>query len=165
MWQQWRRAAGWPAEGTFHSLRHYFATALITARADPTDVQRALGATPVRRLHHRLHRGRAPVPRLRAGVPHAGGRGADRVHAEPVCWRRGTRGRRRATEGPPPLSSRRELCPGSRSPGGCVGHACRGRRFVRTRSPATARRIRCRGGSTWRWPSDRAGSRRKCRRS
>jgi integrase len=26
MWQRWRRAAGWPEEGTFHSLRHYFAT-------------------------------------------------------------------------------------------------------------------------------------------
>ncbi|MGC5030022.1 tyrosine-type recombinase/integrase [Micromonospora sp. DT229] len=42
MWQGWRKAAGWPEEGTFHSLRHYFATALISAGADPTDVQRAL---------------------------------------------------------------------------------------------------------------------------
>jgi integrase len=42
MWQLWRKAAGWPREGTFHSLRHYFATALITAGADPTDVQKAL---------------------------------------------------------------------------------------------------------------------------
>jgi integrase len=25
MWQQWRKAAGWPDEGTFHSLRHYYA--------------------------------------------------------------------------------------------------------------------------------------------
>jgi integrase len=42
MWQSWRGAAGWPEEGTFHSLRHYFATSLIAAGADPTDVQRAL---------------------------------------------------------------------------------------------------------------------------
>lgn len=28
--------------GAFHSLRQYFATSLITAQADPTDVQRAL---------------------------------------------------------------------------------------------------------------------------
>ncbi|WP_328367540.1 tyrosine-type recombinase/integrase [Micromonospora zamorensis] len=38
----WRDAAGWPDEGTFHSLRHYFATRLITSGADPTDVQNAL---------------------------------------------------------------------------------------------------------------------------
>jgi integrase len=38
----WRQKAGWPEEGTFHSLRHYFATALIAAGADPTDVQKAL---------------------------------------------------------------------------------------------------------------------------
>jgi integrase len=42
LWARWRTAAGWPKEGTFHSLRHYFATALITAGADPTDVQKAL---------------------------------------------------------------------------------------------------------------------------
>jgi hypothetical protein len=24
LWKMWREAAGWPAEGTFHSLRHYF---------------------------------------------------------------------------------------------------------------------------------------------
>jgi integrase len=48
MWRQWRRAAGWPEEGTFHSLRHYFATALITAGADPTDVQKALRHSSLR---------------------------------------------------------------------------------------------------------------------
>jgi integrase len=42
MWKRWREAARWPTVGTFHSLRHYFATALISAGADPTDVQRAL---------------------------------------------------------------------------------------------------------------------------
>ncbi len=42
MWGQWREAAGWPAEGTFHSLRHFFATTLITEGADPTEVQNAL---------------------------------------------------------------------------------------------------------------------------
>lgn len=42
LWKTWRAAAGWPVEGTFHSLRHYFATTLITHGADPTDVQKAL---------------------------------------------------------------------------------------------------------------------------
>lgn len=42
MWMNWRSAAGWPEEGTFHSLRHYFATTLITQGADPTEVQKAL---------------------------------------------------------------------------------------------------------------------------
>jgi integrase len=48
MWAFWRRAAGWPEEGTFHSLRHYHATALISAGADPTDVQRALRHSSLR---------------------------------------------------------------------------------------------------------------------
>jgi integrase len=48
LWQRWRQAAGWPDEGTFHSLRHYFATALITAGADPTDVQKALRHSSLR---------------------------------------------------------------------------------------------------------------------
>jgi integrase len=48
MWQHWRRAAGWPPEGTFHSLRHHFATALITADVDPTDVQKALRHSSLR---------------------------------------------------------------------------------------------------------------------
>ncbi|MFC0528212.1 tyrosine-type recombinase/integrase [Phytohabitans kaempferiae] len=48
MWQKWRAAAGWPDEGTFHSLRHYFATSLIAAGADPTDVQRALRHSSLR---------------------------------------------------------------------------------------------------------------------
>jgi integrase len=42
MWRVWRDAAGWPSEGTFHSLRHYFATLLIASGADPVDVQKAL---------------------------------------------------------------------------------------------------------------------------
>jgi integrase len=42
LWRVWRDAAGWPPEGTFHSLRHYFATLLIASGADPADVQRAL---------------------------------------------------------------------------------------------------------------------------
>jgi integrase len=42
MWKWWRAAARWPEEATFHSLSYYFATSLITAGADPTDVQRAL---------------------------------------------------------------------------------------------------------------------------
>jgi integrase len=48
MWRQWRQAAGWPDNGTFHSLRHYFATALISAGADPTDVQKALRHSSLR---------------------------------------------------------------------------------------------------------------------
>jgi integrase len=48
LWQQWRHAAGWPGEGTFHSLRHYFATALITAGSDPTDIQQALRHSSLR---------------------------------------------------------------------------------------------------------------------
>lgn len=42
MWATWRDAAGWPEEGTFHSLRHFFATTLITNGVDPQDVQKAL---------------------------------------------------------------------------------------------------------------------------
>src|SRR5205085_7278825 len=48
IWKTWRHAAGWPAEGTFHSLRHYYATALISAGADPTDVQKALRHSSLR---------------------------------------------------------------------------------------------------------------------
>lgn len=48
MWRGWRRRAGWPDEGTFHSLRHYFATRLITSGADPTDVQNALRHSSLR---------------------------------------------------------------------------------------------------------------------
>lgn len=48
LWSGWREAAGWPAEGTFHSLRHYYATALISAGADPTDVQKALRHSSLR---------------------------------------------------------------------------------------------------------------------
>ena len=48
LWKGWRASAGWPEEGTFHSLRHYFATALITANLDPTDVQNALRHSSLR---------------------------------------------------------------------------------------------------------------------
>ncbi|MDI6099827.1 site-specific integrase [Actinoplanes sp. NEAU-A12] len=48
LWAGWRKAAGWPQEGTFHSLRHYFATALIAANLDPTDVQNALRHSSLR---------------------------------------------------------------------------------------------------------------------
>jgi integrase len=42
-WIGWRQAAGWPAEhGTFHALRHFFATTLITNHAEPQEVQRLL---------------------------------------------------------------------------------------------------------------------------
>jgi integrase len=48
LWKGWRAAAGWPEAGTFDSLRHYFATALITANLDPTDVQNALRHSSLR---------------------------------------------------------------------------------------------------------------------
>jgi integrase len=48
LWQGWRKAAGWPQEGTFHSLRHFFATMLISANLDPTDVQKALRHSTLR---------------------------------------------------------------------------------------------------------------------
>jgi integrase len=48
LWKVWRSDAGWPDEGTFHSLRHYYATALIVAGADPTDVQKALRHSKLR---------------------------------------------------------------------------------------------------------------------
>ncbi|MEO3780380.1 tyrosine-type recombinase/integrase [Micromonospora sp. B11E3] len=42
-WADWREAAGWPKEhGTFHALRHFFATTLITNHAEPQEVQRML---------------------------------------------------------------------------------------------------------------------------
>jgi integrase len=42
-WIGWRDAAGWPKEhGTFHALRHFFATTLITNHAEPQEVQRLL---------------------------------------------------------------------------------------------------------------------------
>lgn len=42
-WASWRDAAGWPKEhGTFHALRHFFATTLITNHAEPQEVQRLL---------------------------------------------------------------------------------------------------------------------------
>jgi len=42
MWASWRNAAGWPAEGTFHSLRHFCATTLLSNGVEPQDVQKAL---------------------------------------------------------------------------------------------------------------------------
>lgn len=56
MWQQWRAAAGWPEQGTFHSLRHYFAAALIAANVDPTDIQKAFRHSSLRiTLETHLH--------------------------------------------------------------------------------------------------------------
>jgi integrase len=48
LFQEWWKAAGRPEDATFHSPRHYFATALITAGADPTDAQRALRHSSLR---------------------------------------------------------------------------------------------------------------------
>ncbi|AEV88687.1 tyrosine recombinase XerD [Actinoplanes sp. SE50] len=42
LWTQWRKAAEGPAAGTFHSLRHFFATTLIDQAVEPTEVQKAL---------------------------------------------------------------------------------------------------------------------------
>jgi integrase len=42
LWRDWRDAAGWPKEGTFHSLRHFFATTLMSNGVEPQDVQKAL---------------------------------------------------------------------------------------------------------------------------
>jgi integrase len=42
LWSDWREAAGWPKEGTFHSLRHFFATTLMSNGVEPQDVQKAL---------------------------------------------------------------------------------------------------------------------------
>ncbi len=42
-WARWRDAAGWPKQhGTFHALRHFFATTLITNHVEPQEVQRLL---------------------------------------------------------------------------------------------------------------------------
>jgi len=42
-WDKWRRAAGWPVTyGTFHALRHFFATTKITAGEEPQSVQHDL---------------------------------------------------------------------------------------------------------------------------
>jgi integrase len=41
-WAKWREAAGWKEHGTFHALRHFFATTLITNHAEPQEVQRLL---------------------------------------------------------------------------------------------------------------------------
>ncbi|RUL90971.1 site-specific integrase [Verrucosispora sp. FIM060022] len=42
LWADWREAAGWPKEGTFHSLRHFFATTLMSNGVEPQEVQKAL---------------------------------------------------------------------------------------------------------------------------
>ncbi|MFJ8581458.1 tyrosine-type recombinase/integrase [Micromonospora sp. NPDC093277] len=42
-WADWRDSAGWPKKhGTFHALRHFFPTTLITNHAEPQEVQRML---------------------------------------------------------------------------------------------------------------------------
>jgi integrase len=42
-WAHWRDAAGWPKQhGTFHALRHFFATTLIANHAEPQQVQHQL---------------------------------------------------------------------------------------------------------------------------
>lgn|SRR5439155_4004444 len=45
-WKEWRKAAGWPDEATFHSLRHY--ADLGRRRPD----RRAEGATSLQPAHH-----------------------------------------------------------------------------------------------------------------
>ncbi|MEW2441370.1 tyrosine-type recombinase/integrase [Micromonospora marina] len=42
LWADWRQAAEWPKEGTFHSLRHFFATTLMSNGVEPQEVQKAL---------------------------------------------------------------------------------------------------------------------------
>lgn len=42
LWEDWRSAASWPKEGTFHSLRHFFATTLMSNGVEPQEVQKAL---------------------------------------------------------------------------------------------------------------------------
>ncbi|WP_245722682.1 tyrosine-type recombinase/integrase [Micromonospora matsumotoense] len=42
LWDAWRSAAGWPKGGTFHSLRHFFATTLMSNGVEPQEVQKAL---------------------------------------------------------------------------------------------------------------------------
>ncbi|MER5335934.1 site-specific integrase [Micromonospora sp. NPDC002717] len=42
LWEDWRAAAGWPKDGTFHSLRHFFATTLMSNGVEPQEVQKAL---------------------------------------------------------------------------------------------------------------------------
>jgi integrase len=42
LWSDWREVAGWPKESTFHSLRHFFATTLMSNGVEPQDVQKAL---------------------------------------------------------------------------------------------------------------------------
>ncbi|WP_239153396.1 tyrosine-type recombinase/integrase [Virgisporangium aliadipatigenens] len=42
-WTRWRDAAGWPVRhGTFHALRHFCATTMLTNGVDPQHVQRTL---------------------------------------------------------------------------------------------------------------------------
>lgn len=44
-WSKWRQAAGWPTKhGTFHALRHFFATTLITNNAEPPERSTAAAA-------------------------------------------------------------------------------------------------------------------------
>jgi integrase len=48
MWKQCRHGPAGPTKAPSNSLRHYYATALITAGADPTDVQKALRHSSLR---------------------------------------------------------------------------------------------------------------------
>ena len=42
-WTRWRNAAGWPVKhGTFHALRHFCATTMLTNGVDPQHVQKTL---------------------------------------------------------------------------------------------------------------------------
>ncbi|HCU48636.1 MAG TPA: hypothetical protein DGG94_02200 [Micromonosporaceae bacterium] len=42
-WTPWRKAAGWPDDGgTFHALRHFCATTMLTNHVDPQHVQKML---------------------------------------------------------------------------------------------------------------------------
>lgn len=48
VWADWREAAGWPKEGTFHSLRHFFATTLMSASSAPTRAGTAVRVREIR---------------------------------------------------------------------------------------------------------------------
>jgi integrase len=51
-WTRWRDAARWPVKhGTFHALRHFCATTMLTNGVDPQHVQRTLRHT---NLQHTL---------------------------------------------------------------------------------------------------------------
>src|SRR5439155_26123274 len=74
-WKEWRKAAGWPDEATFHSLRHY--ADLGRRRPD----RRAEGATSLQPAHHpgdlraRVAEEAAPLQRPRDRAPNRGAAG------------------------------------------------------------------------------------------